>query len=459
MNGLSFPIAILGYNVTHAKAPVELGYEPDIWHAGPVGGFLLAVLILVTAGEIGRNASRLLNFPEALGELMMGIILGNIYFFSGWGFFELLHTTPNIAVPADFGAIILLLSVGLRTDIHELFHTGPSPLLVAIGGIVATGGLGYLVGHFLLSDVSLNTRIFLIIIICATSIAVTVRVFEDMGRLQSDEARVVIGAATISDVLIFLTFGIANEMRDTEKFVAANMAVSAGILVGIIAAKIVIGMKFGKNLENAVNRKLSETMKVFIVVVTCLLLAYLAESAGLAAIAGSFGAGLLLRSVYLKDMDGEEYGLEEIVRPAYMIFVPIFFVYMGTKVGLEAFLSWNSAVIVISITAAAMLGKLFCGLCVVEKGVNRLVVGIGMMPRAEVTVALAGIGINMGVLSEYLFSAIIMVVVIVILVTPLLLRLVLSERQRVVEAGGPMPAYVSGETRKVNLKLKRLGRR
>src|SRR3990167_237061 len=130
MNGLSFPIAILGYNVTHAKAPVELGYEPDIWHAGPVGGFLLAVLILVTAGEIGRNASRLLNFPEALGELMMGIILGNIYFFSGWGFFELLHTTPNIAVPADFGAIILLLSVGLRTDIHELFHTGPSPLLV-----------------------------------------------------------------------------------------------------------------------------------------------------------------------------------------------------------------------------------------------------------------------------------------------------------------------------------------
>ena len=86
---------------------------------------------------MGRNGSRLLNFPEALGELMMGIILGNIYFFSGWGFFELLHTTPNIAVPADFGAIILLLSVGLRTDIHELFHTGPSPLLVAITAIMS----------------------------------------------------------------------------------------------------------------------------------------------------------------------------------------------------------------------------------------------------------------------------------------------------------------------------------
>lgn len=463
MDNLLFPIALLGYDVTHAKAPAELGYEPDIWHAGPVGGFLLAVLILVAAGEIGRNASRLLNFPEALGELVMGVILGNIYFFSGWGFFELLHTTPNIAVPADFGAIILLLSVGLHTDVHKLFHTGPSSFLVAIGGIIATGGLGYLVGHFLLSDASLNTRIFLIIIICATSVAVTVRVFEDMGRLQSNEARVVIGAATITDVLIFLTFGVVNEMRDTEKFVSANMAVSVGILAGIIAAKIVVGMKFGekfgKDIENAVNTRLSEATKVFIVVIICLLLAYLAESAGLAAIAGSFVAGLLLRSVYLRDTDGEKCSLEEIIRPAYMIFVPIFFVYMGTKVGLEAFLSWNSAVIVVSITTAAMLGKLFCGLCMVEKGVNRLVVGIGMMPRAEVTVALASIGINMGVLNEYLFSATMMMVVIVILVTSLLLRLVLSERKRVVGDRSSVPVYVSDETRMVNLKLKRLGRR
>ncbi len=459
MNNLSFPIAVGGYNVATAEGLGGPGPELDVWHAGPVSDFLLAILILVAAGEIGKNVARLLNFPVVLGELLMGILLGNVYFFSGWDFFELLHTTPGLRIPADFGAIILLLSIGLHTDLNKLLRAGSSCFLVALGGIIAPGGLGYLVGHFLLPDASVYTRLFLAITLCATSVGITVRVLDEIGKSQSNEARIILGAAIIDDVLVLLVLGVISGMILTGGLAVTSLAISVAMAVGFVAAITVISLKLSKGFGDIVTRKFPESMKVFLVVIICLLLAYLAESIGLATIVGSFGAGLLLRHIYLKDPDGEEHGLEEIVRPAYMIFVPIFFVFVGTKVNLESFLNWHSALIGISITAAAMLGKLFCSLCVVEKGVNRLAIGIGMAPRAEVTITLAGIGIGLGVLSEELFSAIIMMVAIVALAAPLLLKLVLAGHRGPVGAGQPVPRYVSDEARKVTLRLKRLGRR
>ncbi|MFQ5863322.1 MAG: cation:proton antiporter [Candidatus Brocadiales bacterium] len=459
MNSLSFPIAVGGYNVTTAKVPGGPGSELDIWHAEPVSDFLLAILILVAAGEIGKNVARALNLPVVLGELLMGILLGNVYFFSGWSFFEFLHTTPSIRIPADFGAIVLLLSIGLHTDLNKLLRAGPSCFLVALGGVIAPGGLGYLVGHFLLPDASVYTRLFLAITLCATGVGIIARVFDEIGKSRSNEARVIIGAAIIDDVLVLLILGVVSSVILMGGLTVTSLAISGVTAVGFVAAIVAISLKLSKAFGDIVTRKFPETMKVFLVVVVCLLLAYLAESIGLATIVGSFGAGLLLRHIRLRDLDGEEHGLEEIVRPAYMIFVPIFFVFVGTQVRLESLLNWHSALIGISITAAAMLGKLFCGVCVTEKGINRLAVGVGMAPRAVVTITLAGIGLDLGVLSEDLFSAIIIVVAFTALVAPLLLKFVLSERRGLVGTRYSIPPYVSVETRKVTLRLRRLGRR
>ncbi len=431
MNGLSVPIAVGGFNINAAKGPAEAAAPGiDLWHSGPITDFLLAILILVAAGEIGKHVARALRFPVVLGELLMGILVGNVYFFSGWDFFELLHTTPSVKIPADFGTIILLLSVGLHTDLNKMLRAGASSFLVALGGVIAPGGLGYLVGYFLLPDATFGTRIFLAITLCATSVGLTVRVFEELGKLQSKEARIIIGAAIIDDVLVLLALGIISGMILTGGLAIKNLAISGGMAVGFVATIAAISLYLSRPFGDVVTRKFPETMKVFLVVVICLLLAYLAESVGLATIVGSFGAGLLLRHIYLKDFDGEEHGLEEVVRPAYMVFVPIFFVYVGTEVRLESFLNWQSISIGLSITGVALLGKLFCCVCVIEKDVNRLAIGIGMTPRAEVTVTLAGIGIGLGVLSENQFSAIIMMVAIVAVMAPLLLKLVLRERPR-----------------------------
>ncbi len=458
-NSLEFPMAVGGFNTMETGGPAGLGLATDIWHSAPVTDFLLAILILIAAGEIGRNLARVLRVPIVLGELLMGILLGNVYFFSGWGFFEILHTTPTIRIPADFGAIILLMSIGLHTDIDRLLRAGPTLFLVAVGGVIAPGCLGYLVGYFLLPDAPFYTHLFLATTLCATSIAIPVRVFEEMGKLQSNEARVIIGAAIIDEVLGLIILGVVSGMILAGGVAATSLAITGTMAVGFVGVVVAISLKFSRAFGDVVTRRFPESMKVFLVVVICLLLAYLAESIGLATIIGSFGAGLFLRHVRLRDPDGDEHGLEEIVRPAYMIFVPIFFVFVGTQVGLESIMNWHAALIGICITAAAMLGKLFTSVCVVEKGINRLAIGIGMMPRNVVTLTMADIGIEMGVLSEELFSAIIMMVAIAALVGPLLLKLVLSERRGVVGAGGPMPTYVSAETRKVNRRLKRLGRK
>ncbi len=425
MNGLSVPIAVGGFNVNAAEAAAP---GIDLWHSGPITDFLLAILILVAAGEIGKHVARALRFPVVLGELLMGILVGSVYFFSGWDFFEFLHTTPSMRIPADFGAIILLLSVGLHTDLNKMLGAGASSFLVALGGVIAPGGLGYLVGYFLLPDASIYTRLFLAITMCATSVGVTVRVLEELGKLQSKEARVIIGAAIIDDILVLLILGVVSGMILTGGLAVHSLAISGGMAVGFVGAVTVIALKLSKPFGDVVTRKFPESMKVFLIVIICLLLAYLAESIGLATIVGSFGAGLLLRHIYLKDFDGEEHGLEEVVRPAYMVFVPIFFVYVGTQVRLESFLHLHTAIIGISITAAAMLGKLFCSLCVVERGLNRLAIGIGMATKSEVTITLAGIGLGLGVLNEELFAAIIMMVTIDALVPPLLLKLVLRDR-------------------------------
>ncbi|MFQ5956608.1 MAG: cation:proton antiporter, partial [Candidatus Brocadiales bacterium] len=381
------------------------------------------------------------------------------FFFSGWSFFEFLHTTPSIGIAADFGAIILLMSIGIHTDLNKMLRSGPTLFLVAVGGVIARGGLGYLVGHFLLPDASFYTRLFLAITLCATSIAIPVRVFEEMGKLQSNEARIIMGAAIFDEVLGLLILGIVSGMILTGGMAVTNLAISGAMAIGFVGAIVAISLKFSKGFGDVVTRKFPETMKVFLVVVVCLLLAYFAESVGLATIIGSFGAGLFLRHIRLKDVDEEEHGLEEIVRPAFMLFVPVFFVFVGTQVRLESVFNWHSAIIGVSITAAAMLGKLFCSICIVEKGVNRLAIGIGMMPRNVVTLTMAEIGLGLGVLSEDLFSAIIMMVAFVALVAPLLLKLALSERRGLVGVRHPIPPYVSSETRKVTLRLKRLGRR
>jgi Kef-type K+ transport system membrane component KefB len=141
---------------------------------------------------------------------------------------------------------------------------------------------------------------------------------------------------------------------------------------------------------------------------------------------GAFAAGLILRKVRFKDLKGVEHGMNEVVRPASFVFVPIFFLLIGMQIKLETFGDIYVLKIALAITIAAILGKQVCGLCALGKGLNRIAIGVAMIPRGEVTLIFAGIGKSIGVISDTIFSALIIMVIFTTLITPPSLRWAMS---------------------------------
>ncbi|HHT9118388.1 MAG TPA: cation:proton antiporter, partial [Candidatus Hypogeohydataceae bacterium YC38] len=337
----------------------------------PANHFLLWVVLIIVAAKVGERVARSLGLPQVLGELSMGVLLGNVYFLSGWGFFNFLREETLLKVLGELGALTLLLIVGLHTDLRALKQAGLSVLYVALGGIVAPAVLGYLACLFFLPDASIYTCFFVVAALCVNSVGIITRVFHEMGRLDSLEARIAIAATLIDAILVFLIIGAVSGIIRTGHLTATSVILTVSISVLFLALITATNLRYGQDLGDFVTERFAESSKVFIVTVMFFSLAYFAKSIGLAAILGAFGAGLLLQNVRLRDSGGKERGMEELVRPAYWVFVPIFFVLVGSEVRLESFLDRTAVLIGTGITIAAILGKLFCGLCVVERGVNR----------------------------------------------------------------------------------------
>jgi Kef-type K+ transport system membrane component KefB len=345
------------------------GVKPlwEIWRTDPANNILLALAIIIIAAKIGEELARRVGLPAVLGELLMGILLGNIYLFSGWPFFNFLKTMSFLKIVGDFGAIILLFSVGLHTDLRAFLRVGLSAFLIAFAGVITPAGLGYLACRLLLPEAPAYTHFFMAVTLCATSIGITVRVFDELGKLDTLEARLVIGAAIIDDILALFAVGIMSGLVLTGQFAVEGVLITVGLAILFLSSILVPTLKYGRRFGNFATEKFPESLKVFVVVVVCLLFAFLAESIGLATIVGAFAAGLFLRDIRLKGLEGRERSVDAFVRPSYWIFVPFFFVLIGSQVRLESFLDKTALMVGGAIIAAGVSGKLVCGLCVVER--------------------------------------------------------------------------------------------
>lgn len=401
-----------------------------IWHTDPANHILLAIAIILLAGKLGEEVARRLGGPGVTGELLMGMFLGNVWLFSGWRFFDFLREMEFLKVLGDFGAIVLLLTVGLHTDIRAMLRVGLSSFLVAAGGVFAPAGLGFLVGYFMLPESPLETKLFLAITLCATSVAIKLRVLDELKMLDTTEARIIIGAAIVDDVITLLLLGMVSGIAISGKVSFVSLSITGGMSLLFLFAVGILSLKFNWAFGNFVTRRLPENLKIAIVAVICLCLAFLAESIGLHTIIGAFGAGLLLQNIKLRDSEGKEHDINWFVRIAYWILVPILFVRVGAQVEIESFFNLKVVLMGLAITGAAILGKMFCSVCVVKRGVNRLAIGIAMIPRLEVTLIIAAIGKGLGVLSDALFSSIVVMVVITALVSPPLLKMVLLRQKK-----------------------------
>jgi len=282
--------------------------------------------------------------------------------------------------------------------------------------------------------------------LCATSVGITARVFQDLGKLATREARIILGAAVIDDVLGLLILAIVSG--------AIRAASTGGVLsvmdVGMIALKslvfligaIVIGYFLMPRLLRGAGRFETRGVLLTFAIAVCLLLAWAAGEVGLAPIVGAFAAGLVLDEVHYRPRGGRtERDLHDLLQPVSTVLVPIFFVLMGMKVDLRLFARLDILGFAATLTIAAILGKQVCGLAVLERGINRLAVGLGMIPRGEVGLIFAGIGatlmlpspagVDQPVITPSTFGAVVIMVIITTLVTPPGLKWSLGRKPRV----------------------------
>jgi len=404
---------------------------------------LIGVAVMLIVAKLMGELFERLGQPAVLGELCAGIVLGNLVLF-GFTPAESLKSNETVAALAEFGVIILLFEVGLESDLKEMMEVGWSSLLVAVLGVIAPFLLGWGVSAYFVPGEHRLAHIFIGATLCATSVGITARVFKDLGKLNTREARIILGAAVIDDVLGLLILAVVAGAIKASTTGASLSLFSVGLIafksLAFLIGSIVLGKLFVPRVLRGAGRLASRGVLLTLAISFCLVLAWVASKVGLAPIVGAFAAGLTLDEVHYKPSGGrKERDLNDLLQPVSTVLVPIFFVLMGLKVDLRLFTHINILGLAAALTIAAILGKQVCALGVIERGVNRWAVGLGMIPRGEVGLIFAGIGAtlmlpsatgeNVPVISSAIFGAVVIMVIITTLLTPITLKWSLGRKR------------------------------
>lgn len=424
--------------------------------AGVAGENILWLAIILMAARLFAPLASRVGFPAVLGELLLGVLLGNMTLL-GLDYFQDIPESPIIAFIAELGVIVLLLQIGLETRLKDLVQVGGTAFAVGSVGIVVPFLLGaFLVGPLLLPGMELNTYLFLGATLAATSVGITGRVFRDLGRLGTPAARVVLGAAVIDDVLGLVILAVVSSLVQAGSVSLAEVLWIIGKAVLFLGGSIWLGRLVAPHSSRWLARLDTGSSMLFAqVLATGLALAWLAHAIGLAPIIGAFAAGLLFEPVFLKDfarpaivqeieplLPAGNIDLSEKLRPILMrhaghqhehmmepigyFFVPVFFVLTGMQVDLATLSDLNIVAVALVLTAAAIVGKLAAGL--LARKADRWVVGWGMVPRGEVGLIFAMVGKQLGVISESMFSVIVIMVILTTLLTPPVLTWLLKRQ-------------------------------
>jgi Kef-type K+ transport system membrane component KefB len=423
---------------------------------------LTYLIIILIAAKLGAELFERMKQPAVLGELIAGVILGNLILVNdGWNFFEPLRAAVisdraaiGIDILAKIGILLLLFEVGLESSLKDMKRVGISSFLVAVIGVVFPFIFGYFVSALFISKVPeeilavspnfsvRNIHMFVGATLCATSVGITARVFKDMSRIQIPEARIVLGAAVIDDVLgliILATVSAVVSSAETGSDLSFLSLVKLSLIaVGFLVGALIVGTYFMPRVIKVAAKFRTQGLMLITAILFCFALSALSSEAGLASIVGAFAAGLILEEIHFREF-GANVGIGTLIQPITVMFVPIFFVVMGIQVHLESFLDPSVLGISGALIAAAIIGKQACGFVVREKNVDRLTVGLGMIPRGEVGLIFASLGKELGVINNEIFSAIVVMVVLTTFVTPPLLK------WSIAKAEGKRAAYQTEE--------------
>lgn len=368
---------------------------------------LVVAIILVVAKLAGEVALRVKQ-PPVLGELLAGIVLGAI----PSQFSRDVAADGSIDLLAQLGVLLLLFEVGLESTVRDLLAVGGAAARVAIFGTIGSFAFGFACAHLVMASAPLGTKVFVGASITATSIGITARVFKDLGRARSAEARTILGAAVLDDVLGLVLLALVTGWRRDQKASGASLALLAGKTVVVLGVAIAVGLKVAPRIFGAATRLRAPGVLLGLGLAFCFFFSWGADKLGLAPIIGAFAAGLVLE---------EQKALAPLVEPLAQFLVPIFFVVMGARADVRTFSDPHTLVLALALVAAAILGKLACA-AGPSGGTNRLAVAIGMIPRGEVTLIYASLGLSLHVIESGTYSAIVLAVAVTTLVTPTALK-------------------------------------
>ncbi|MGB3615676.1 MAG: cation:proton antiporter [Elainellaceae cyanobacterium] len=419
-----------------------------------LAGVLLSLITIYLAAKIFGELCSRINLPPVLGELIGGVVVGVsvlklIIFPEGADagtdslIINFLQTTAGlspesagsvfasqsevISVLSELGVILLLFEIGLESDLEELIRVGPQAAVVAVIGVVAPFALGTasLIGLF---GVPTIPAVFAGAALTATSIGITAKVLAELKQLGSKEGQIIIGAAVLDDILGIIVLAVVASLAKTGEIDVLNIVYliigAATFLVGAILLGRLLSPYFVALVDNMNTRGeliLSSLIFAFV-------LAYIASAIHLEAILGAFAAGLILAETEKRKE------LEEQVVPIADFFVPIFFVVVGAQTDLSVLnpaipANREALVMAIFLIVIAIIGKVITGFAVFGQGdINRLAIGVGMIPRGEVGLVFAGVGAASGALSESLEAAIIVMVIMTTFIAPPFLRVVFQEK-------------------------------
>jgi len=435
-------------------ASIEAEYTPIV-----LSGVLLTLIIIYIASKVGSEVAKRLDLPPVLGELIAGVLVGvsalHLVIFPEGGFTgsdslvmttlkTLNQLTPEavnhifdsqsevVSVLAELGVIILLFEIGLESDLRQLKEVGIQAVVVACVGVAAPFAAGT-IGLMYFFHIAAIPAIFAGAALTATSIGITSKVLAEIGQLKSKEGQIIVGAAVIDDVLGIIVLAVVASLAKTGEVDITKVFILLVSAIAFLFGSILLGGIFNKTFNGIVNKLKTRGNIVIPAFIFAYFMAFIGNAIHLEAILGAFAAGLVL------DETDARHELDELVKPVADLLVPIFFVTVGARADLSVLnpmipenrsgLLIAGFLLLVAIVGKVITGWAFWGI----PNVNRLAIGIGMIPRGEVGLVFAGIGTASGAITKPLEVAIIIMVIMTTFLAPPFLRIAFGESKDIEE--------------------------
>lgn len=417
-------------------------------------GVLLSLVVIYLASKLGGELSRMMDFPPVLGELVGGVVVGasalhllvfpesgaiatdsvimNILQFIGnlgpeavTSVFQ--SQSEAISILAELGVIVLLFEIGLESDLRELKKVGYQAAIVACVGVAVPFAAGT-VGLMFFFHTPAIPAIFAGAALTATSIGITSKVLSELGHLKSREGQIIVGAAVIDDVLGIIVLAVVASLAKTGEVDILNVIYLIVSATVFLIGSILLGKFFNKTFVTIADKLQTRGKLVIPAFIFAFFMAFIGNAIHLEAILGAFAAGLVL------DETDKRKELDQQVIPIADILVPIFFVTVGARVDLGVLNpivpeNQQGLIIAIFLVVVAIIGKVVTGWSVFgQPGINRLAIGVGMIPRGEVGLVFLGIGAASGAIDKPLQAAIIIMVILTTFLAPPFLRLAFNKQ-------------------------------